>query len=179
MPLKIARIYLHNDFYAPRRNTTRPIYFHAVIYIIRTSTVICSDDIYIYMYFYAVISTLERHGTATVDEARAPTVFKSQNNYIILSLPFTEIFPSVHFQDQPKVILSFKAQQFCTDLTVIHYLYSMPRGYRSRQRATHEIMILFYFICVLGLASGYNTIILNSVSEVLCQKGRFHLVTVS
>ena len=29
------------------------------------------------------------------------------------------------------------------DLTAIHYLYSMPRGYRSRHRDTHEI-IAFY-----------------------------------
>ena len=59
-----------NDFCAPRRNTARPIYFYAVIYIIRTSTVICSDDIYIY--FYAVISTSsERHGTAIFGAARA------------------------------------------------------------------------------------------------------------
>ena len=39
------------------------------IYIIRTSTAICSDDIYIY--FNAVISTLERHGTAICCAARA------------------------------------------------------------------------------------------------------------
>ena len=44
-----------NDFCATRHNTARPIYFYAIIYIIRTSTVICSDNIYIYI--YAVIST--------------------------------------------------------------------------------------------------------------------------
>ena len=38
----------------------------------------------------------------------SPTVFKSQNNFIILNLPFTYngIFRSVHFQDLPKVIFS-------------------------------------------------------------------------
>ena len=35
------------------------------------------------------------------------------------------------------------------DLTAIHCLYSMPPGYRSRHRDTHEIMLLYY-ICVLG-----------------------------
>ena len=30
--------------------------------------------------------------------------------------------------------------QACHDLTAIHYLYSMPRGYRSRHRDTHEII---------------------------------------
>ena len=35
------------------------------------------------------------------------------------------------------------------DLTAIHYLYYIPRGYRSRHRDTHEIMLL-----VLYLGSG-------------------------
>ena len=60
-----------NDFCVPPRNTARPIYFYAVIYIIRTSTVICSDDTHIYIYIYAVISTSsERHGTAICGAAR-------------------------------------------------------------------------------------------------------------
>ena len=42
------------------------------------------------------------------------------------------------------------------DLTAIHYLYSMPRGYRSRHRDTHEIM---FSVLYLGLGSlvWYNT----------------------
>ena len=41
---------------------------------------------------------------------RIPSIFKSQNNFLILDLPFTynDIFRSVYFQDQPKVIISFK-----------------------------------------------------------------------
>ena len=37
-------------------------------------------------------------------------VFKSQNHLIVLSVPFTHngIFRSVHFQDRPKITLSFK-----------------------------------------------------------------------
>ena len=35
-------------------------------------------------------------------------------------------------------------------LTAIHYLYSMPRGYRSRHRVTHEIMLSLLY---LGLGS--------------------------
>ena len=57
------------------------------------------------------------------------------------------------------------------ELTAIHYLYSMPRGYRSRQRDTHEIMLSVLY---LGLGSRVwlqHCIILNSVAEVLCQKG--------
>ena len=49
---------------------------------------------------------------------RTPTVFNSQNNFIILNLPFTYIgiLPSEYFQDQPKVTLSFKTaamKRFC------------------------------------------------------------------
>ena len=46
---------------------------------------------------------------------RFPTIFKSQNHFIILNLPFTynSIFRLVHFQDQPKVTLSFKTEQCC------------------------------------------------------------------
>ena len=33
------------------------------------------------------------------------------------------------------------------DLIVIHYLYSMPRGYRSRHRDTHEIMFSVLYLC--------------------------------
>ena len=33
------------------------------------------------------------------------------------------------------------------DLTAIHYLYSMPRGYRSRHRVTHEIMLSLLYLC--------------------------------
>ena len=36
------------------------------------------------------------------------------------------------------------------DLTDIHYLYSMPRGYRSKHRDTHEVML---FVLYLGLGS--------------------------
>ena len=56
-----------NDFCATRHNTARPIYFYAIIYIIRTSTVICSDDIYIYIYICGDIyirSVTERQGLA-------------------------------------------------------------------------------------------------------------------
>ena len=47
-----------------------------------------------------------------------PTVFRSQNNFIILNPPFSYngIFPSVYFQDQPEVNLSFKTKQYCTDV---------------------------------------------------------------
>ena len=38
----------------------------------------------------------------------------------------------------------------CTDLAAIHYLYSMPRGYRSRHRVTHDIMLSLLY---LGLGS--------------------------
>ena len=54
------------------------------------------------------------------------------------------------------------------DLIVIHYLYSMPRGYRSRHRDTHEIMLS---VAVSGLrVSRLATpnIILNFVLEILC-----------
>ena len=54
------------------------------------------------------------------------------------------------------------------DLTDIHYLYSMPRGYQSRHRDTHEIMLSVRY---LGLGSRvwlqYN-IILNSILEIVC-----------
>ena len=36
------------------------------------------------------------------------------------------------------------------DLTAIHYLNSLPRGYRSRHRDTHEIMLSVLY---LGLGS--------------------------
>ena len=50
---------------------------------------------------------------------RSPTVFKSQNNVIILNLSLTYyngIFQS-HFQDWPKVTLSFDTKQYCTDVS--------------------------------------------------------------
>ena len=50
IPTSLSTCRRSNDFCAPRRNTARPIYFYAVIYIIRTSTAICSDDIYMYIY---------------------------------------------------------------------------------------------------------------------------------
>ena len=64
-------------------------------------------------------------------------------------------------------------------MTFIYYLYSTPRGYRSSHCVTHEITAF----CIL---SGFKVsrlatpdIMLKSVKEVLCQKDRFHLVTVS
>ena len=32
------------------------------------------------------------------------------------------------------------------DLTAIHYLYSMPRGYQSRHRDTHEIVLSVLYL---------------------------------
>ena len=54
------------------------------------------------------------------------------------------------------------------DLTAIHYLYSMPRGYRSRHRDTHEINLSVLY---LGLGSRVwlqYCIILNSVLKLVC-----------
>ena len=54
------------------------------------------------------------------------------------------------------------------DLTAIHYLYSMPRGYRSRHRDTHEIMLSVLY---LGLGSRVwlqYCILLNSVLKLVC-----------
>ena len=44
------------------------------------------------------------------------TVFKRQNNFITMNQSFTYIgiFPSEYFEDQPKVALSFKTEQYCT-----------------------------------------------------------------
>ena len=54
------------------------------------------------------------------------------------------------------------------DFIAIHYLYSMPRGYRSRHRDTHEIMLS---VSVSGFRVSRlatpNTI-LNSVLKILC-----------
>ena len=38
-------------------------------------------------------------------------------------------------------------RQVSHDLTAIHYLYYVPRGYRSRRRDTHEIMISVLYLC--------------------------------
>ena len=46
--------------------------------------------------------------------------------------------------------------QVSHDLIAIHYLYSMPRGYRSRHRDTHEIMLSVSVSVFRGLSSGYT-----------------------
>ena len=54
------------------------------------------------------------------------------------------------------------------DLTAIQYFYSMPRGYRSRHRDTHEIVLSVLY---LGLGSRVwlqYCIILNSVLKLVC-----------
>ena len=65
-----------------------------------------------------------------------------------------------------KMRVSFKMQEG-HDLTAIHYLCSMPRGYQSRHRDTHDIM-LSVSVSGFRVSSGYNTIILNSVLEKVC-----------
>ena len=63
---------------------------------------------------------------------------------------------------------AFDSRQGNHDLTAIHYPYSMLRGYRSRRRDTHEIMLSVLY---LGLGSRVwlqYCIILNSVLKLLC-----------
>ena len=57
---------------------------------------------------------------------------------------------------------------YCIDLIAIHYLYSMPRGYRSRHGDTHEIMtsVSVSGFGVSRLAT--PNITLNYVLEILC-----------
>ena len=53
------------------------------------------------------------------------------------------------------------------DLTAIHCLYSMPRGYRSRHRDTHEIMLSVLYLGLRSRVWLQYCIILNTVLKLL------------
>ena len=57
--------------------------------------------------------------------------------------------------------------QVSHDLTAIHYLYSTPRGFRSRHRDTHEIMLSVLYLSLGSRVWLQYCIILNSVLKLL------------
>ena len=58
--------------------------------------------------------------------------------------------------------------QVSHDLIAIHHLYSTLRGYRSRHRDTHEIMLSVSYLCFGFRVWLQYYVILNSVLKIVC-----------
>ena len=63
-----------------------------------------------------VLRTRRNEPNKGISTTEVPYCFQKPKQILNLSFTCNGIFPSVHFQDQPKVTLSFKTEQYCTDL---------------------------------------------------------------